>query len=150
MLFRSVQHDTVQRARVECLVFIVGRDRDEEFCLPLVHLGTQGPAIGLCELVRIARCSAVPHVPAACRNQMCQARYEEKFTYENSVVLVCEYLDSMALCTGVGTGYSVMKFPFVSLTFLVTPRLMVWRRRHAVSTPLVDDAAESGRAYGSP
>jgi hypothetical protein len=50
---------------------------------------------------------------------------QESITHENSVVLVCAYLASMALCTGVGTGYSVMKLPFVSLTLRVTPRLMV-------------------------
>lgn len=44
-----------------------------------------------------------------------------------------------------------MKFPLVSLTLRVTPRLMVWRRLHAVSTPLVDwDITELGRPYGSP
>lgn len=44
-----------------------------------------------------------------------------------------------------------MKFPLVSLTLRVTPRLMVWRRLHAVSTPLMDwDIAELGRGKGSP
>lgn len=57
----------------------------------------------------------------------------------------------MALCTGVGTGYSAMKLPFVSLTLRVTPRLIVWRRLQAVSTPFVlDDVEDRGRAYGSP
>ena len=80
--------------------------------------------------------------------------HNNRDTHENSVVLVFEvHLLSMAEYTGVGTGYSVMKLPFVSLTFLVTPRLMVWRRRQAVSTPPVSELAdEMGRppAYGSP
>lgn len=38
-----------------------------------------------------------------------------------------------------------MKFPWMSLTFRVTPRLTVCRRLHAVSTPLVDvDTIELG------
>ena len=63
------------------------------------------------------------------------------------MVLVCDHFASMALCTGVGTGYSVMKFPLVSLTLRVTPRLMVWRRRQAVSAPFdIDDTVDIGRA----
>ena len=43
-----------------------------------------------------------------------------------------------------------MKFPWVSLTFLVTPRLMVCLRLHAVSTPLVVfDTIESGLSGAS-
>ncbi len=68
-------------------------------------------------------------------------------THENSVVWVDAYLASTALNTGVGTAYSAMKFPLVSLTLRVTPRLMVWRRRHALSTPFVDvDMTDGGRA----
>ena len=71
-------------------------------------------------------------------------------TYENSVVFVEDHFDSIAEYTGVGTGYSVMKFPWVSLTFLVTPRLMVCLRLHAVSTPLVVfDTIESGLSGAS-
>lgn len=67
-------------------------------------------------------------------------------THENSVVFVCEYLASIALYTGVGTGYSVMKLPLVSLTFFVTPRLTVCRLRQAVSTPFEElDTTEFGR-----
>lgn len=66
--------------------------------------------------------------------------------YENSVEFVEAYLASMALCTGVGTGYSATKLPLVSLTLRVTPRLIVWRRRHALSTPLVEvDTTDAGR-----
>ena len=54
---------------------------------------------------------------------------------ENSVLLVAPFhLASIALLTGVGTGYSVIKFPLVSLTFLVLPRLIVWRFRHEALT----------------
>lgn len=66
-------------------------------------------------------------------------------TYENSVLLVDFHLSSTAFKIGVGTGYSAMKLPWVSLTLRVTPRLMVWRRRHALSTPLVDvETTEEG------
>ena len=59
----------------------------------------------------------------------------------------------MALKTGEGTGYSVMKLPLVSLTLRVTPRLIVCRRLHWDSTPADDvEATDRGRAppYGSP
>lgn len=75
----------------------------------------------------------------------------QKNTHENSVELFAFHLGSIALETAVGTTYSVMKLPLVSLTLRVTPRLIVWRRRQAVSVlfePL--DAIEAGRAYGSP
>jgi len=72
-------------------------------------------------------------------------------TYENSVVLVLEYLASVALKTGVGTWYSAMKLPLVSLTLRVTPRLIVCRRLQAESTPDVTvEMVDSGRTYGSP
>ena len=65
----------------------------------------------------------------------------------NSVEFVFAHFASTALLTGVGTGYSVMKLPFTSLTLRVTPRLMVCRRRHADSTPEdSDDATDIGRA----
>ena len=61
------------------------------------------------------------------------------------------YLSSIALYTGDGTGYSVMKLPFVSLTLRVTPRLIVCLLRHPDSIPFVDvDTVDSGRSYGSP
>jgi hypothetical protein len=41
---------------------------------------------------------------------------------ENSVVWVAAYTGSMAFLTAVGTGYSAMKLPLVSLTFLTIPR----------------------------
>lgn len=44
----------------------------------------------------------------------------------------------MAENTGVGTGYSAIKFPCVSLTLRVTPRLIVCRLLHALSMPFVD------------
>jgi len=66
--------------------------------------------------------------------------------HENSVVFVLDHLDSIALNTGVGTGYSAMKFPLVSFTLRVTPRFIVWRRLQADSTPFVEvDETESGR-----
>jgi hypothetical protein len=46
-------------------------------------------------------------------------------TNENSVVFVPDHFASMALWTGVGTGYSAMKLPLVSLTLRMTPRLMI-------------------------
>lgn len=67
-------------------------------------------------------------------------------------MFVEDHLVSIAEKTGVGTGYSVMKFPWVSLTLRVTPRLIVCLRLHAVSTPLVDvDTTESGLStlYGT-
>ena len=61
-------------------------------------------------------------------------------------MLVEDHLLSIAENTGVGTAYSAMKFPSVSLTLRVTPRLMVCRRLHAVSMPFVDvDTTDSGR-----
>ena len=69
------------------------------------------------------------------------------------MVFVEDHLASIAEKTGVGTGYSVMKFPLVSLTFRVTPRLMVCRRLHALSTPLVEvDTTDPGLPppYGTP
>lgn len=71
------------------------------------------------------------------------------YTHENSVVLVpLVHFGSIALYTGSGTWYSVMKFPFVSLTFLVTPRLIVCLRLQDDSTPPeTDEATESGRSY---
>ena len=72
-------------------------------------------------------------------------------TYENSVVFVDFHLASMALVTGVGTGYSAMKLPRVSLTRLVIPRLIVCLRLHAVSVLFeAVDRTDGGRAYGSP
>ena len=75
---------------------------------------------------------------------MCVHNNED--THENSVVLVFEvHLLSMAEYTGVGTGYSVMKLPFVSLTFLVTPRLIVCRLLQPLSMP---SRRASARARG--
>lgn len=72
--------------------------------------------------------------------------------YENSVVFVCDHLDSIELNTTVGTGYSLMKFPLTpSLTFLVTPRLIVCLRRQAVSVLAEpEEATERGLLKGSP
>ena len=70
----------------------------------------------------------------------------EEYPHENSVVFVDVYFSSIAVKTGVGTQYSAMKFPFVSLTLPVLPRLMVCRRRHMVLMPLVGvDKTESVR-----
>lgn len=57
------------------------------------------------------------------------------------------HLLSIALYTGPGTGYSVMKLPCVRCTLRVTPRLMVCRRLHPDSIPPVDEAIEAGRSY---
>ena len=80
------------------------------------------------------------------------ARDTKYSTYENSVLLADVYLDSVAVRMGVGTGYSAIKLPWVSLTFLVTPRLMVWRRRQADSAPVETEATDWGleSPYGSP
>ena len=61
-----------------------------------------------------------------------------KWAYENSVVFTEDHFDSIAENTGVGTGYSAMKFPWVSLTLRVTPRLIVCLRLHALSMPFVE------------
>ena len=58
--------------------------------------------------------------------------------YLNSVVFVLDHCDAMAEYTGVGTGYSAIKFPCVSLTLRVSPRLIVCLRLQALSRPLVD------------
>ena len=54
----------MEGARVECLVFVVGGDGNEELRLAVVHLGTQAVAICFVEVVGITRSSGVPHVPA--------------------------------------------------------------------------------------
>lgn len=71
-------------------------------------------------------------------------------THENSVVFVEVYRLSIAEKTGVGTGYSAMKLPCVSLTLRVTPRLIVCRLLQSLSMPLVDvETVEPGRRpYG--
>jgi hypothetical protein len=61
-----------------------------------------------------------------------------KWAYENSVVFMEDHFDSIAENTGVGTGYSVIKCPWVSLTLRVTPRLIVCLRLHALSVPFVE------------
>ena len=44
--------------------------------------------------------------------------------HENSVVDFDEYCFSVAFRMAVGTGYSAIKLPLVSLTLRVTPRLI--------------------------
>lgn len=75
----------------------------------------------------------------------------EKTAHENSVVFVEAHLASMAEYTGVGTGYSAIKLPCVSGTLRVTPRFIVWRRRHAFSMPLEEvESTDCGRVYELP
>lgn len=69
-------------------------------------------------------------------------------TYVNSVVLVAAHFGSTALIMALGTGYSLIKFPAVSLTLRVTPRLMVCRRRQAPSVE-TEDTVDGGRSGGS-
>jgi hypothetical protein len=72
--------------------------------------------------------------------------HEKNNAHENSVVLVDVHLSSMALKTGVGTAYSATKFPWVSLTLRVLPRLIVCRLLHALSMPFVEvETTEPGR-----
>jgi hypothetical protein len=147
----DVQHHAMQGTCVKGLVLVVGGDGNKNFSGTIVNLGAQRVSVAFRKLIRIAGGGGVPHVAAKIEQSTMRRaqrmQQNERLAYENSVDFVEDHFVSMALKTGVGAAYSAMKFPCVSFTLRVTPRLMVCRRLHALSTPVDDvDMIEPGRA----
>lgn len=58
----DVEHNAMKSPCIQCLVFIVGRNSDQNFSLSVVQFGSQRPAIRFCEVVWITSGSSVSHV----------------------------------------------------------------------------------------
>ena len=97
----DVQHDAMKSTGVQGLVFVIRCNSDQDIGMPSPQFLTEGPSVRFGEIIWIVRRGCVPHVPKrafgvtdSLKRWRCVA---DEMTYENSVVLVPEYLASMAL-----------------------------------------------------
>ena len=91
----DVQHDAMERTGIKGLVFVVRRNGNQDVGLPPPHLLAESPSSCFGKIIWIACRSSVSHVTEECSELSVKAI--NRMTYENSVVLVPEYLASMAL-----------------------------------------------------